>query len=223
MNNFGIGSLRLVRPDSFDAHRITGIAHRSERLVKSITNHDSLADALADCTWAIGTSARPRSDGRNYARPRQAARWVAARVEDRVALVFGREDRGLKNDDLDHCQAVVVIPTSPEHPSLNLAQACLLVAYEIFLAVGDPHAPLPTGRRADRTPTHAELEATYEALERGLASIDFFKARRPRAVMRTLRTTIARARPDLREARLLAAVGHEIRHFVDRASADRGT
>jgi len=75
---------------------------------------------------------------------------------------------------------------------------------------------LPQGRRATRAPTAEELEQTYAALEQGLGAIEFFKARKPAAVMRTLRTLIARAEPDLREARLLAAVGYEIGHYIQR-------
>jgi len=107
-------------------------------------------------------------------------------------------------------------PTDPEYSSLNLAQACLVLAYEIFLAVGEGDSDLPRGRRATRAPTQEELEETFTALEEGLARIDFYKSREPAAVMRTFRTILARAEPDLREARLLAAVGYEIRHYIDR-------
>jgi len=227
MMNFGVGSLRLVEPDSFDPHRVEGIAHRSETLVAAATMHSSLAEALADCVWVLGSTARPRTEGRNYLRPRAAAHRLVKALEPdvhgggqdagaRVAIVFGREDRGLTNQDLDLCHATVVVPTSPERPSLNLAQAVLLLLYEVFLAARAPRPPLAEGRRAERPPTHEEMEATYAALEQGLASIDFFKARRPSAIMRTLRTVIGRARPDLREARLLAAIGHEVRHVVNR-------
>ena len=106
--------------------------------------------------------------------------------------------------------------TRAEYSSLNLAQACLVHAYEIFLAVGDFQQELPRGRRSTRPPTQQELEQTYQALQGGLARIEFFKARKPAAVMRTLRTIIARAKPDLRESRLLAAIGFEIGHYIDR-------
>ena len=262
MKNFGLPSLRLVEPDEFDDYRIEGIAHRSGDVVKAATVHPTLTDALADTRFVVGTTARTRTEGRNYLRPREAARCIADLVGtgrsgdgpavvprdggdpihesdapepdisqrrtyepgQPVALVFGREDRGLTNADLDLCQAVAVIPTSSEHPSLNLAQACLVMAYEVFLAFGAGVQELPRGRRAERAPTHEELEQTFAALEKGLGRIDFYKARQASAVMRTLRTLIVRARPDLREARLLAAVGHEIGHYIDRqpgASVDR--
>ncbi len=217
MMNFGLSSLRLVEPDEFDAYRIEGIAHRSTPLIEAATLHDTLEDAVADCTWVVGTTARARTAGRNYTRPGDVSdELVEKTAEGRVAIVFGREDRGLSNEALDLCHAVVIIPTHPDYSSLNLAQACLVMAYETFLAAEDAPEELPRGRRATRPPTAEELEQTYRALEEGLAAIEFYKAREPAAVMRTLRTLVARAEPDLRESRLLAAVGFEIGHFVER-------
>ncbi len=223
MKNFGLSHLRLVRPAEFDAYRIEGIAHRSADIVEAATHHDDIDDALRDVVHVVGTSARPRTAGHNYVRPRQVAPRIVARArEGWVAILFGREDRGLTNRSLDRCHELAIIPTDPRYSSLNLAQACLVLAYEIFLAGGAERVDLPRGRRATRPPTQQELEETYAALERGLARMDFFKAREPEAVMRTLRTLIARARPDLREARLLAAVGYEIRHFIDRMAGSAG-
>jgi TrmH family RNA methyltransferase len=216
MMNFGLTGLRLVEPDEFDTWRIGGIAHRSQELTSGATIHATLDEALADQTFVVGTTARPRTAGRSYVRPRDAAEQIARRAaEGPVAILLGREDRGLTNEDLDRCHAVTIIPTD-EYSSLNLAQACLVLAYEVFLAVGAGQDPLPKGRRATRLPTQEELEKTYAALADGLERIDFYKARKPEAVMRTLRTLIARAEPDLREAKLIAAIGYEIRHHLER-------
>jgi TrmH family RNA methyltransferase len=217
MMNFGISGLRLVEPDEFDTWRIGGIAHRSQELTAQATIHETLDDALADQTFIVGTTARARTAGRSYVRPREAAEQIARRAaEGPVAILLGREDRGLTNDDLDRCHAVTIIPTDPDYSSLNLAQACLVLAYEVFLAFGEGREPLPRGRRATRLPTQEELEKTYAALADGLERIDFYKARKPEAVMRTLRTIISRAEPDLREAKLIGAIGHEIRHHLER-------
>ena len=217
MQNFALKSLRLVNPEEFDPYRIEGIAHRSSNLINATTLHPTLQDAVGDASFILGTTGRPRTAGRNYIRPREAGSIVSERaVEGEVAIVLGREDRGLTNEALDLCHAVMIIPTDPNHPSLNLAQACLVAAYEIFLAADGAQDSLPQGRRATRPPTQAELEETYAALEIGLDHMDFFKAREPSAVMRTVRTIISRARPDLREARLLAAIGFEIGHYLKR-------
>ncbi len=216
MNNFGLGKLRLVNPDEFNPYRIEGIAHRSGDLIEATTRHDSLEDAVADACFVLGTTARPRTAGRKYLWPREAAASLAERAQDGpVVILLGREDRGLTNEGLDLCNTVSIIPTDSEYSSINLAQACLVLAYEVFLALDASDPSLPLGRRATRAPTQAELEETFTAIERGLGRIEFFKAREPSAVMRTLRTIIARSDPDLREARLLAAIGYEIGHYID--------
>ncbi len=73
MKNFGLRRLRLVRPDEFDPYRIEGIAHRSADLVEAVTLHDSLQEAVLDATFVVGTTARARTEGRTYLRPRAAA------------------------------------------------------------------------------------------------------------------------------------------------------
>lgn len=217
MNNFGLHTLRLVNPDEFNPYRIEGIAHRSGAVIEASTQHDSLEEAVADASFVLGTTARPRTAGRKYLWPREAATTVADRARDgTVAIVLGREDRGLTNEGLDLCHAVSIIPTDSEFSSLNLAQACLVLAYEVFLALDASNPELPQGRRATRAPTHAELEQTFSAIEDGLGRIEFYKAREPAAVMRTLRTIISRSEPDLREARLLRAIGYEIGNYLDR-------
>jgi len=217
MMNMGLSRLRLVNPDDFDTYRIGGIAHRSEDLTRTAETFGTLEDALSDVVLTIGTSARPRTDQRNYSRPREVApKIVAGTRNGLVALVFGREDRGLTNEGLDLCQTVAVVPTSAEYPSLNLAQACLVLCYEIHLAASE-ETSLPRGKRDQGPATQKDLEEMYAALLRGLHRINFFKGdRHPESVMRLLRTILSRAEPDLREARLVRAMGFEMERYFDR-------
>ena len=222
MKNFGLTDLRLVNPDEFDRYRLEGIAHRTMDLIEACTIHDTLDEAIGDATYVVGTTARSRTAGRTYALAGDVAKQVAERTRDgTVAILFGREDRGLTNEALDRCHSVAIIPTSPDYSSLNLAQAALVLAYETFLAIDGGIEEMPRGRRATRPPTHDELEETFAAIANGLARIEFYKARKPEAVMRTLRTIVSRAQPDLREAKLLAAVGYEIGNYIDRGPAPR--
>jgi TrmH family RNA methyltransferase len=217
MKNMGLSRLRLVNPAEFDTWRIGGIAHRSADVAETAEVFDSLQEALADASFVVGTTARPRTAQRNYARPRDLAPKVIEKAQDGlVAILFGREDRGLENEGLDLCHSVAIIPTNPDYSSLNLAQATLLLSYEIFLAAGGEGGPLPRGRRYTRPATVEELENTYAALEEGLRRIDFFKARASEAILRTIRTVIGRAEPDLQEAGILRAIGFEISAYLDR-------
>ncbi len=217
MLNMGLSRLRLVDPAEFDPYRIEGIAHRSGALIEATEIVDSLEKALGDCVLVVGTSARARTANRNYVRPRAVAPEMLARTsEGSVALLFGREDRGLSNEALDLCHRVGVIPTSAEYSSLNLAQAFLVFAYELQLAA-ESAPELPAGRRATRAATGDDLESMYEALRGGLDRIRFFKGtRKPDAVIRTLRTVLGRADLDQRESRLIRAIGFEVGHYMDR-------
>jgi len=219
MKNMALSRLRLVNPGDFDPWRIEGIAHRSEDIIESAQVFASLEEALADCIRVVGSSARSRTANRNYVRPREAAANLLAAAQDGpVALLFGREDRGLDNAALDLCHSIAVIPTNPDYSSLNLAQAVMVIAYEVFLASGEGDTPLPRGRRATVPATREDLELAYRALADGLHRIEFFKARKAESVIRTLRTTLARADLDHRESRLFAAIGFEIGHYLDRTT-----
>lgn len=222
MANMGLSRLRLVNPDEYSGQRVERIAHRSERIRSAIETFDTLPDAVADAVFVVGTSARARAASTNATRPRSVAPEILRRtVDGPVAVLFGREDRGLTNEGLDLCHQVVVIPTSTDNSSLNLAQAALVICYELLLATGDvePEGALGRGKEARATPpaTQEEIERMYEALEQGLSRIAFFKGTREAdSVLRTLRGMLGRAEPNEREAKLVQAIGYKIAAYLDR-------
>lgn len=225
MKNMGISRLRCVQPAEWDPWRIEGVAHRSHDIVAATEMFDTLEEAVGDCVRVVASSGRSRLGNRNYTRPAEVApELLRATADGPVALVFGREDQGLSNDQLDLCDAVAVIPTSPAYTSLNLAQAFLVFAYELFRAAEDSGLAsaeeFPIGRRPSEAATRADLERAFDALEDAMHRIRFFKGTRsPESVLRTLRTVLARTDLDRREANLFAALGFETRHFVDRLEA----
>ena len=234
MKNMGLGRLRLVRPEEFDPRRIEGIAHDTADLVARVEFADTIEEAIADAVRVVGTSARRRASRQVWSTPEEAApRLVrealsASALEPSgpgsagtVALVFGPEDRGLSNLELDRCEEVLCIPTSPEHPSLNLAHATLLVLYEIRKAadraVGLPERDLSTGKDETAPPaTAGELERFFEVWERALERVGFFHHLDPEPKMRTFRSLFQRASLDRREAQLMEAVAWEIVHYERR-------
>jgi TrmH family RNA methyltransferase len=212
MMNTGLTRLRLVRPDDFSAHRIAGIAHGSEELIAQIEFFDSLDDATADAALVIGTTARRRTATYLWNHPRDAAAGLVAydAVPDRpVAIVFGREDTGLLNEELDRCDRLLVVPTSEINSSLNLSQAVLLIGYELMLAATTAERELPRPRRDTTRASALELRALFEQSEAALAAIDFYKGKNPEAIMRTIRAVLRRAELTAREATLLRAIGIE--------------
>ena len=145
--NFGLTEVRLVNPREYDAWRVEGIAHNTADILARLRIVSSLDEALADCVHALALTARERRAKRSMLRPRAAAESLVLRSEDGpVALVAGREDKGLTNEELDRCHALVTIPTNPEHRSLNLAQAVCVLCYESLIA----RTGLESGR--DRNP-----------------------------------------------------------------------
>jgi TrmH family RNA methyltransferase len=211
MANMGLGRLRLVRPAEYDEYRIRGIAHNTAEILAGVALFDTLPDALADVTHVAGTTARRRRSRFVWQHPREAAPELAALAADGdVALVFGREDVGLSNEDIDLCDRLLTIPTDPGHHSLNLAQAVLVVVYELRLAVLGEGGPLPRPRRSAPPATWAQHQMLFQETEAALDGLDFFKTREPPALMRTLRALARRARLDAREANLLRAIAIEV-------------
>src|SRR5690606_8438219 len=165
MMNTGLTRLRLVRPDDFSSYRIAGIAHGSEPLIERIEFFDTLDEATADASLDLGTTARRRTATDLWSHPREAApellTWDAA--PDRpVAIVFGREDTGLLNQELDRCDRLLVVPTSEINSSLNLSQAVLLIGYELMLAAAPADRALPRPRRDMSAANALQMRALFE-------------------------------------------------------------
>ena len=217
MKNFGFRDLRLVAPREYDAYRIEGIAHQTQDVLARVRVFNTLAAALADCVHVAGCTARGRTAKHALQRPRQAAAEMLERAAlGPVALLFGREDRGLSNEALDLCHRSVTIPASPAYASLNLAHAAVIMLYELALARGDEARPFkPPRRRAGPAPVE-EIERLFADIERALQTITFFKTRNPENVMRTVRDAIHRVPLDAREAKLFRAMAIEVVKYGER-------
>jgi len=219
MLNMGLLRLRLVQPAEYDEKRIRGITHFAQPVLDHIEFHDSLSDAVADCVHVVGSTSRRRTASFVWQHPREAAPellGLAGAGTGPVALVFGREDVGLPNAELDRCDRILTIPVDDRHDSLNLFQAVLIVCYELRMAVAAAH-PLPRPRRTAPPAGSAALEQLFSESERSLLDIDFFKGRNTSAIMRTLRAVARRANLDAREAKLLLAIAYEVRKSYQRA------
>ena len=222
MKNFGLRDLRLVDPADYDAYRVEGIAHQTQDVLARVRTFESLPEALSDCAHVVGFTARGRTAKRNQQRPREAAGEILATAErEVVALLFGREDRGLSNDALDRCHRVVTIPSEPSYPSLNLAHAAVVMLYELALARGAGERPFKAPRRQAAAATGDEMERLFTDVERALRAIDFFKTRNAAGVMRTVREVVHRTPLDAREAKLLRAMAIEVVKHGERIAATR--
>ena len=141
MANMGISDLAIVEEGSLNMDEARKMACHANDILASCSKHETLADAIADCGVALGTSVRKGLYRQHAKTPRE---WAPVVLEDsscgKVALVFGREDKGLRNDELALCSRVIEIPSSDAYTSLNLSQAVMVCCYEIFVAA-DVYVP----------------------------------------------------------------------------------
>ncbi|NYS60180.1 tRNA (cytosine(32)/uridine(32)-2'-O)-methyltransferase TrmJ [Vreelandella salicampi] len=212
MHNMGLSDLALVAPrcEAITQESISR-ASGADHLLHQATLHPTLEDAVADCTLAVGASARSRT----LPWPMVSPRELAARLPDecqhdnaRVALVFGREDSGLTNAELQRCHAHVHIPTNADFSSLNLAAAVQVIAYECRLAWLES-APATTSAAEENDSelaSHADLERYFSHLERTLVAVDFHDPDKPRQLMARLRRLYLRARPEQMELNILRGI-----------------
>jgi tRNA (cytidine32/uridine32-2'-O)-methyltransferase len=165
---------------------------------------DTLVDAVQGCGLVVGASARRRRLSWPEYDPRECAASVikAGRTKP-VAIVFGPERAGLKNAEMDLCNALVYIPSNPDYSSLNLAMAVQVIAYELRWAQGSDSKPAGD----ESPPASAEdLEYFYEHLERVLLGSGFLNPNNPRTLMRRLRRLFNRARLDENELHIMRGI-----------------
>ncbi|MDB5439393.1 MAG: tRNA/rRNA methyltransferase [Caulobacteraceae bacterium] len=195
MANFGLSELRLVAPrDGWPQERAWACASGADWPLDGARVFETVAAALADLTFVLATTARPREVNTPLFTPRSAAASLAASVAsgDAVGLLFGAERAGLETQDVALCQGVVTIPIDARFRSLNLAQAVAINAYEWRMTV-EASAP-PAFREGAPPAEHGVLVSLFEHLEGQLDEAGFFHPpeKRP-SMVRNLRAVLARA------------------------------
>jgi len=216
MKNMGLGTLRLVAPPPGLAEPdARSLAYGAWDVMDSAVVHESLRDAVAASTFVVGTSGRPSVEA-------WSPRYLSAVAEERAAggrlsLVFGPEATGLTNEELALCHARVHIPTSSAHSSLNLAQAVLIVGYEIFLAKSATKVLTSPPRAAA-----GEIEDALDDLREGLIGIGYLNTANPEAILAEFRALLARAGPTSREIALLRGLARQIAWAAQRIQRPGG-
>jgi tRNA/rRNA methyltransferase/tRNA (cytidine32/uridine32-2'-O)-methyltransferase len=202
MKNFGLSDWVVVSPNPqlLEVPGMHRLAVKSGELLESVRRVDTFAEAIADCTWVVGTTMR-LIDGRRRMTPRECAEQAHERNDETWALVFGDERSGLQNDDLEQCHALSFIPSSDEQPSLNLAQAVVVYGYELAMARrGNVHAP--SAALAD----DAQLRQVRASMELGLSASGFLRTEGDdRGAVDELLATLVRGKLTKKEAGLWIA------------------
>jgi len=218
MKTMGLDQLCLVRPASFPNAEASARASGAADVLHRATVTDNLEDALSGCRLVIGASARQRALPWPLLGPRDCARRIVAETEQgAVGVVFGNEQSGLSNEELQCCHLLTQIPANPDYSSLNLAMAVQVIAYEIRVAAGG-EARLPI-RRESPLATADELAYFYQHLERVLQDSGFLDPENPKHLMLRLRRLFNRAELDENEVAILRGILSAVAPGSGRVSA----
>ncbi len=218
MRNFGCDDLRLVRPAC--NHRALSARHmavRSQDLLEQARLFPTLAQAIADCHLVVGTTRRFGKYRQDCCLPADLPRLLAG-IQGRTALVFGREDNGLTNAELQQCHRFLTIPTDPDLPSMNLAQAVTVCLYEI---AKDRRPPVSPGPGSEQPAPASECEAMYAHMQAVLLRIGYLNPQNPDHIMRTYRRLFGRAGLSTRDVRILRGLWNAIDVAVQRVDKER--
>ena len=219
MKNMGLSDLWLVGPARFPDEEAQWRALAAADVLDAATVVPSLGDAVADCQLVIGTSARGRRIPWPVLDPRRCAEraLAAAAGGERVAVVFGREDRGLTNEELQSCHLHLHVPTHRDYTSLNLAMAVQIVAYELRMTELAGRLPEDPCEDWDAPFTTQEnMERYYQHLEETLTEIGFLDPAAPRQLMPRLRRLYSRVRLDEMELNILRGILTETQNALRR-------
>ncbi len=204
MKTMGLERLYLVNPKFFPDPQAVAMASGAADLLERARVCASLEEALAGTTYVLGSSARRRDLAPVWLSPRQAGeRLVGQAQRGEVALLMGTERMGLSTEEALQCHALATIPANPEYPSLNLASALQILAYEIRLASLDGWAvPVPP----DPPATREDMDMLYQRLEQTLVIIGFLDPTKPRRLMDRLRRLFGRAGLEQNEVNILQGI-----------------
>lgn len=205
MKTMGLMNLYLVSPQEFPHAKATELASGANDVLEQAVVVSTLDEAIADCSLVIGTSTRVRSIPWPLLSPREMAHKINQEANSGcVAILFGREQFGLTNEELQLCHAHVQIPANPNYSSLNIAAAVQVIAYELYIASQDREI---IAKKWDFRPASAdEMEKFFLHLQEVLVSVNFLKLNAPRRLMTRLRRLFLRAQPDVMEVNMLRGI-----------------
>ena len=204
MKTMGLSKLYLVAPELFPHVKANEMAAGALDVLGQAVVVPTLKEAIQDCHLVMGASARSRTIPWPTLTPRECAVTVIKEPsETQIALLFGREQSGLTNEELHQCHYHVHIPSHPDYSSLNLAAAVQVITYELRMASLGEIEKMPWDQAYADQAAH---DAFYEALEKILIELDFLKASAPRQLMTRLRRLFNRTRLDVMEMNILRGI-----------------
>lgn len=217
MKNMGLSQLYLVEPKKYPSEEALWRASNALDVLDQAKVVATLDEAIEDCSLVIGTSARERRIPWPLLTPRECGQRSSEEAKQhQVAILFGREDRGLTNEELHKCQFHVHIPTNPDYSSLNLVAAVQVISYEmrLYCLESANNAPLHFDDW-DQPPADSKaLESYYQHLEETLKTLSFISEDNPRQTMTRLRRLFNRTRLDSMELAILRGVLTSMQNYI---------
>jgi tRNA (cytidine32/uridine32-2'-O)-methyltransferase len=205
MKTMGLTQLYLVQPKRFPDKQAVVMASHADDILEKAVVVETLSEAIGDCRLVFGTSNRVREISWKVFDPQQAAQQITTQAQSApIAILFGREDSGLTNEEIQQCHYQIIIPANPNYNSLNIAAAVQIICYEIFqagLGKNNLDIPLP-----DEYASHQELENLYEHLNKVLWDVEFLKSTRSSHIPNRLRRLFNRAQPEKKEVKILRGI-----------------
>jgi len=209
MANFGLSRLRLVAPRAeWPNAKARMMAAGADRVLDAAALYASLAEAIADCSFVLATTARAHDQAKPVVGAAEAAVLMAPRIAagETVAILFGRERNGLENAEVALADRILTLPVNPAFASLNLAQAVVIIGYEWFKAAGGGNLPFAMPEKSAPAPKE-QLMAFFASLERELEKVEFFRPPDKRATMQiNLRNIFTRMQPTQQDIQTLHGV-----------------
>lgn len=209
MANFGLSRLRLVKPQpKWPNEKARAMAAGADRILDNTTLHESLNEAIGDCSFVLATTARNHDQAKLVISAEAAATEMAERIAvgENTAIIFGRERIGLENHEVALADRIVTLPVNPAFASLNLAQAVVIIAYEWFKRAGGGNLPFSMPEKSPRAPKQ-QIDAFFSDLERELERVEFFRPEEKRGTMSVnLRNIFQRMSPTQQDIRTLHGV-----------------
>ena len=206
MANMGLSDLAVAAPRNLDMDEARKMACHAHDILESRTEYESLAGAVAECGLVMGATARIGLYRQQARTPREwAPHALAASESAKVALVFGREDNGLTNEELALCTQIIQIPTTDEYSSLNLSQAVLICCYELYVALDVYEPPV------EKTPeASSELrERMFSIWRETLLQIGFMEEDKAGHMMLGLRRVLSRGLLTEDDVRILMGIARQ--------------
>lgn len=201
MKTMSQDKLYLVNPKEFPSAEATARATGADDILAHASIHADLKSAISDCQLVITTSARVRSIPWPLVTPRECADKIAESGSGATAIVFGRENSGLSNEEMELGSLVLQIPTNPEYSSLNLAAAVQIICYELLLRGQDNEVAID--KEIFPAVNQDKMEMFYQHLEQSMTDIGYYDVNNPRKLMHRMRRLFNRAQLDESEWKIL--------------------